>query len=215
MFRLKENIFFVSLSIIFSSQSYAAPNSGFLDDYSGLKADTDRSGAMVYRKDGVSLGAYDKIVISPIEIWYHPNTKYKGISPDEMKVLADTFASIIKRVLGKNYTVIGSSGQGVLIVRLAITNLKIKKRKRGFFEYMPTGLLATTINKDVAGKKMLLSDATIEAELLDGESGERLGTLTDSLSDTISKDDEPSWESLTNALTFYAIRFRSRLDAEH
>ena len=62
---------------------------------------------------------------------------------------------------------------------------------------------------------MLLSDATIEAELLDGESGERLGILTDSLSDTISKDDEPSWESLTNALTFYAIRFRSRLDAEH
>ena len=214
MFKLKDVIISCLVSTLLVAPVYAA-NSGFLDDYSGLKADPDRSGAMVYRKDGVSLGAYDKIVISPIEIWYSPKTKYKGISPDEMKVLADTFASIIKRVLGKNYTVIGSSGQGVLIVRLAITNLKIKKRKRSLMEFMPTGLIATAINKDVAGKKMLLSDATIEAELLDGESGERLGTLTDSLSDTISKDDEPSWESLTNALTFYAIRFRSRLDAEH
>ncbi|NQZ53998.1 MAG: hypothetical protein HRT93_07075 [Piscirickettsiaceae bacterium] len=39
-----------------------------------------------------------------------------------------------------------------------------------------------------------------EAELFDGESGERLGTLVDSLSKTVRKKDKPSWESLTNAV---------------
>jgi len=102
----------------------------------------------------------------------------------------------------------------VLIVRLAITNLKMKKKKRGLLGYMPIGA-AITAMKDIAGKRITLSDATIEAELLDGESGERLGTLVDSLSETVSKKYKPSWASLEQALTFYAKRFRSRLDAEH
>ena len=213
MFEFKEVIFGLLVSTLIATPVYAA-NSGFLDDYSRLKADPDRSGAMVYRKDGVSLGAYNKIVISPIEIWYHPNTKYKGVSPDEMKVLADTFASVITNELEPDYPVVNSPGKGVLIVRLAITNLKMKKKKRGLLGYMPIGAAVTAL-KDVAGKRIVLADATIEAELLDGESGERLGTLVDSLSETVSKKDKPSWESLTNALTFYAKRFRSRMDAEH
>jgi len=214
MFKLRDYLLFIFISCILSSPLNAAQNSGFLDDYSGMKADPDRSGAMVYRKDGVSLGAYDKIVISPIEIFYHPKTKYKGVSPDEMKVLADTFSTIITNELEPEYPVVNSSGKGVLVVRLAITNLKMKKKKRGLLGYMPIGAAITAL-KDVAGKRIKLSDATIEAELLDGVTGERLGTLTDSLAQSIKKGEKPSWESLTNALTFYAKRFRSRLDAEH
>lgn len=213
MINFKKGVFAFFAFSLLTSTVYAA-NSGFLDDYSGLKADPDRSGAMIYRKSGVSLGTYNKIVISPIEIWYHPNTKYKGVSPDEMKILADTFANILTSELEPDYPVVNSTGKGVLIVRLAITNIKMKKKKRGLLGYMPIGA-AITAMKDIAGKRIRLSDATIEAELLDGESGERLGTLVDSLSETVSKKDKPSWESLEQALTFYAKRFRSRLDAEH
>ncbi len=214
--RLKRfiNILPLLLLIALPISSFAAPSSGFLDDYSGMKADPDRSGAMIYRKAGVSLGAYDKIMIAPIEIWYSPDTKYKGVSPDEMKLLADTFASIITNELEPDYPVVGSPGKGVLVVRLAITNLKMKKKKRGLLGYMPIGAALTAV-QDMAGKRIILADATIEAELLDGESGERLGTLVDSLSETVSKKDKPSWASLEQALTFYAKRFRSRLDAEH
>jgi len=213
MFKLKKYLLLLFISSILSSPLSAAQNSGFLDDYSGLKSDPDRAGAMVYRKPGVSLGAYDKIVISPIEIFYHPDTKYKGVSPDEMKVLADSFAGILTNELEPDYPVVNSTGKGVLIVRLAITNFKMKKKKRSLLGYLPIGAAITAL-KDIAGKRITLSDATIEAELLDGESGERLGILVDSLSDTVSKKDKPTWESLSNALTFYAKRFRSRLDAE-
>jgi len=208
---------FISIFLLFITlpiSVVADQHSGFLEDYSNLISDPDRSGAMIYRKAGVSLGAYDKIVISPIEIWYSPDTKYKGVSPDEMKLLADTFASIITNELEPDYPVVGSPGKGVLVVRLAITNLKMKKKKRGLLGYMPIGAALTAV-QDMAGKRIILADATIEAELLDGESGERLGTLVDSLSETVSKKDKPSWASLEQALTFYAKRFRSRLDAEH
>lgn len=214
MFNLTKSLFVLLISFYFMAPAVAAQNSGFLDDYSGLQADPDRSGAMVYRKSGVTLGAYNKIVISPVEIWYHPDTKYKGVSPDEMKVLADTFSGILTNELEPDYPVVGSTGKGVLVVRFAITNIKMKKKKRGLLGYMPIGAAVTAL-KDVAGKRITLSDATIEAELLDGESGEQLGTLVDSLSESVSKDDKPSWESLEQALIFYAKRFRSRLDAEH
>jgi hypothetical protein len=214
MYNIKQSLVLMIFASFISLSAHAASNSGFLDDYSGMKVDPDRSGAMVYRKEGVSLGNYRKIVISPIEIWYHPNTKYKGVSPDEMKVLADTFANILTNELEPDYPVVGSTGKGVLIVRLAITNLKMKKKKRSLLGYMPIGAAVTAL-KDVAGKRITLSEASIEAEILDGESGERLGTLIDSLSESVSKDDKPSWESLNAALTFYAKRFRSRLDAEH
>lgn len=214
MAKFREAVLFALITSVYSVPSFAAPNSGFLDDYSGLKADPDRSGAMIYRKSGVSLGAYDKIAIAPIEIWYHPNTKYKGVSPDEMKVLADTFASIITNELEPEYPVVNSTGKGVLVVRLAITDLMMKKKKRGLLGYTPIGA-GVTLLKDAAGARIKLSDAMIEAELIDGESGEKLGMLVDDISKSVNKNEKPSWESVEKALTFYAKRFRSRLDAEH
>jgi uncharacterized protein DUF3313 len=213
MYKIKESLVLMIFASFISLSAHAASNSGFLDDYSGMKTDPDRSGAMVYRKEGASLANYDKVVISPIEIFYHPNTKYKGVSPDEMKVLADSFVSIITNELEPDYPTVGSSGKGVLVLRLAITNLKMKKKKRSLFGYMPIGAAVTAI-QGAAGKRIILSEATIEAELLDGESGERLGTLIDNLSESVGKDEKPSWGSLEKALTFYAKRFRSRLDAE-
>jgi Protein of unknown function (DUF3313) len=213
MFNLRD-LLIIFIVYVISFPLYAASNSGFLDDYSSLKSDPDRSGAMVYRQEGASLGNYNKIAIAPIEIWYHPNTKYKGVSPNEMKVLADTFASVITKELEPDYPVVNSTGKGVLVVRLAITNLKMKKKKRSLLGYLPIGIAVTAL-KDIAGKRITLSDATIEAELLDGETGDRIGTLIDSLSETVSKKEKPSWETLEQALLFYAKRFRSRLDAEH
>jgi Protein of unknown function (DUF3313) len=204
---------FISMVLLFNSNSFAA-TSGFLEDYSGLKADPDRSGAKVYRKEGVSLGAYDKIALSPIEIFYDSKSKYKGIDPEQMKALTDSFAAVITSELEPDYPIVSSTGKGVLVVRLAITNVNMKKKKRGLLGFTPIGAAVTAI-KDASGKRIVLADASIEAELIDGETGERLGSLVDSLSETIGKDEEPSWESLEKALSFYAKRFRSRLDAEH
>jgi Protein of unknown function (DUF3313) len=208
------NILSLLLLIALSSSGFAASNSGFLDDYSGLKADPDRTGAKVYRKAGVSLGAYDKIMITPIEIWYHPKTKYKGVSPEEMKVFADTFAGILMKELEPDYPVVNATGKGVLVVRLAITDMKMKKKKRGLLGYTPIGA-GITLLKDAAGARIKLSDALIEAELVDGETGEKLGMLVDDIPKSVNKDEKLSWESVEKALTFYAKRFRARLDAEH
>jgi len=207
--------FFLIFTILLaaSSMATAAGNSGFLGDYSMLKADPDRKGAMIYRKDGVDLGKYNKIAIAPIEIWYDPKTKYKGISPDDLKLLADSFRELLVKQLEPDYPVVGSAGPDVLWVHMAIVNVSMKKKKRSLLNYTPIGFGLYTL-KDIAGANIKLENAVIEAELLDSVSGERLGALVDSQKATAKKG-KASWANLEKALTFYAQRFRARMDAEH
>jgi hypothetical protein len=69
--------------------------SGFMENYPAFEADKDQKGSMIYKKSGVSLKAYTKIMIDPIEVWYADDSKYKGISPDDLKALADAFRAAI------------------------------------------------------------------------------------------------------------------------
>jgi hypothetical protein len=197
-----------------TSPSVIAVNSGFLDDYTILKPELirDRPGAMRYMKDGVSLANYDKVAIAPVEILYSPDSKYQGISPDDMKLLADSVRELLVKELEPDYPVVGSGGKGVLEVRLAISNVKMKKKKRRLLNYTPIGFGLYTL-KDIAGANIILDDATIEGQLYDS-TGEQIGILVDSQKATVKKG-EPSWKKLEEALTFYAKRFRQRLDSEH
>ena len=109
---------------------------------------------------------------------------------------------------------------------MAITNVYVTKKKRGLLGYTPVGLVVSTAVKQI-GDNMSLQDATIEVELLDSQSNERLGALIDrqhkegsvagktlSALSAVQKEGA-SWEDIEKALKFYAKRFRDRLDAEH
>ena len=186
--------------------------SGFLDDYSGLEPDPDRAGAMRYVKAGVDLSKYTKLAITPVEIWYDPNSKYKGIAPDDLKLLADSFCDLIVKELEPDYPVVGTAGPDVLGVRMAIANVQLKKKKRTILNYTPAGFALYTL-KDAAGANVILDDATVEIELVDSTTGERLAALVDQQKATSAKG-KASWSKLEKALTFYAQRFRQRWDAE-
>ncbi|MGR8949571.1 MAG: DUF3313 domain-containing protein [Gammaproteobacteria bacterium] len=191
-----------------------AHHSGFLDDYSQLTADSGRAGAMVYRKEGVSLNKYNKIAMTPIEIWLSPNSKYKGASPDDLKAIADALTTQIVNTLGPSYPVVSAAGEGVLQMRIAISNITMKKKKRGLLSFTPAGFALTTL-KDIAGKRIIMDSAVIEAELTDSQTGEVVALLVDDLAKTTGKEAaKESWQKLEKAFGFYAERFKARLDAE-
>jgi hypothetical protein len=212
---------FISLSMLLTSASWAASGakySGFLEDYPTLEADKDRKGALIYRKPGVALKNYTKIMIDPMEIWYAPDSKYKGIKPDQLKALADAFRESLVSALEPTYPVVSKPGPDVLRLRIAVTNVYVKKKKKRLLSFTPIGLVVTGAQA-LAGKNISLVDATIEAEMLDSQSNERLGVLIDRQSDSAEKKKKKkmktSWENVQKTLQFYAERFRSRMDAEH
>ena len=219
-------VLLISVSLLLTgivwAKKFKVVQSGFLENYPAFEEDQDRKGAMVYRKAGVDLKKYTKIMIAPIEIWISPQTKYKGIKPDDLKVLADTFRQAVVDALEPTYPVVNKSGPDVLGIRLAITNVYITKKKRGLLGYTPIGFAVSTATKAI-GDNMSLQEAVIEAELLDSESNERLGALMDQQSKTAkkkgsigaTKKGKTSWDEIEQTLKFYAERFRGKMDTDH
>jgi hypothetical protein len=211
-------VFLTSASLAIGGTKY----SGFLEEYPAFEADKDRKGAMVYRKAGVNLKSYTKIMIDPLEIWISPKTKYKGIKPNDLKALADTFYEVLVDALEPTYPVVNKPGPDVLGIRIAITNVYITKKKRGLLGYTPIGLVTSTAIKAI-GDNMSIQEAVIEVELLDSQSNERLGALIDQQSKTAKKKSsigavkkgKTSWDEIEQTLKFYAERFRGRMDADH
>jgi hypothetical protein len=196
--------------------------SGFIENYPAFEADKDRKGAMVYRKAGVDLKKYTKIMIDPVEIWISPKSKYKGVKPDQLKILADAFYQVVVEELEPAYPVVSKPGPDVLGVRLAITNVYMTKKKRGLLGYTPIGFAVSTTMKAL-GDNTSLQEAVIEAELLDSQTNERLGVLIDQQSKTAKekssfgavKKGKTSWDEIQETLKFYAKRFRGRMDKDH
>lgn len=188
---------------------------GFIDENVVLKKDANTAGVYRYEKPGLDLKNYDRIIFEPVEIWLHPKSKYKGISPDDLKVIGDSFVQTLIDELEPTYPVVSKAGPGTLVVRLAITNVKMKKKKRGLLGYTPIGIVVTAV-KDVAGSRVSLIDAGIEAELLDALTGERLAVLADrGITASKKKDEKLSWKDIDERLRFYAKRFRARLETAH
>jgi uncharacterized protein DUF3313 len=213
-------VLFISLSFLLASAGLAASgekHSGFIENYPAFEADKDQKGAEIYRKPGTKLNEYTKIMIDPIEIWYADDSKYKGITPEAMKALSDAFRAAIVEALEPDYPVVSKPGAGVLGLRLAITNIYVKKKRRGLLGYTPVGIVAVAAKKAVMGQSISLVNATIEVEMLDAGSNERLGVLIDSgpHAPDDKKEKLTSWEEVEAVLQFYAKRFRTRMDAEH
>jgi hypothetical protein len=202
----------VVLLTICSAIAWAAElsSSGFISGNPAFEPDKDRPGAVIYRKPGVATSSYKKILIDPIEIFIAADSEYKGLSPDESKAITDALRQALVKELEPDYPVVDEPGDGVLGIRLAITNVHMQTKKRGLLGYTPIGLVVTTAG-NLAGARMELSRATIEAELLDGGTNEQVAALIDPLGD--NKDDEkPSWEEIGKRLEYYAKRLRARLE---
>ena len=188
----------------------------FLGDYSKLKADASISGSRWWLDPDVDLSIYGTLYLGPIEIWYSRKNQYRGVDPDQLKLLTDTLRSAMIDALEPAYPVVERGGPGVLDVRLAITDVRYTKKKN-YEPYRPRIFSITPIGAAAslgAAGNVYLADANIEAELLDGTAGNRIGALVHQMS-AGGGVGEPSWKAVVERLSFYAKRFRKRMDAAH
>ena len=195
--------------------------SGFLEDYSELKPMPDREGVLAYTSPEWDPKTYDKFMIPPIEIWIHPDSEYKGVQPDKLKALSDGFRKVLVEALGDAYPVVEEPGPDVVVLRIALTDVMIiKKRVLKWYSFTPVGAVATGAKK-AAGKGIRLQGAAFEGELLNSLTGERLRAAVDTsagekLREKIKKGKEApdtSWNDVEKTLKFWAKRVRERMDA--
>ncbi len=199
--------------------------SGFLKDYQGFKEDKHNDGALLYMKPGIDLSYlknYDKLMIDPILVYYSPKSEFTGIYPDELKAMTDYFRKALIDALEPEYPVVSKPGPGVLRLRIAITGIERKKPglSKNPLAYLPVTLVfkgAQKATQAAKGETVSVIRASLEAEVLDGVSDERLFAVVDSeLSDKVTAEEgDKSWEHVTSVLDHWAERLRKRMDEEH
>jgi hypothetical protein len=207
--------FFLTMTAFGSAVAQDIHSSDFLSDYSKLKQSSDAHMDKTYLVEGAQdkMVNYSAVMIDQPEIFVAANSKYKGMKPDDMKQLADSFRAAMAASLSTTYMIVDQPGPNVLYVRFAISNVQLKKKKKGLFSYTPIGLVAGAAKSAMTSdftKKIDLKGLTMEMEILDSNSEERLAALLETRS---GKKDEPaSWEDLEALITVYSQRVGCRLD---
>jgi hypothetical protein len=194
----------------------AGKPSGFLDDYKGFVPGPDGID-LVWRKPGLDLGSYDKVLIERAVVYLDKDSQQRAIDPTELKQLADYFEQALIAALKGGYTIVAEPGPGVLRVRTAITNLKAGSPVvHGTTTIIPVGLVVSGVKAAVTGTHLGVGEATIEAEFLDGATGERLAAALDrkvgrkgQLASGFAK-----WGHVKSAFEFWAKKLRQRLDED-
>jgi len=207
--------FFLTITAFGSVHAQDFQYSGFLSDYSQLKSSSDKHMDYTYLAAGApeKMANYSAVMIDQPEIFVAPNSKYKGMKPDDMKALADAFRTSMSQALAQDFMIVDQPGPNVVYLRFAISNVQLKKKKRGLLSFTPVGLVAgaakSALTSDIT-KKIDLKGLTIEMEVLDSSSQEQLAALLETRS---GKKDEPaSWAELEALIAVYSQRMRCRLD---
>jgi len=195
------------------------PQSGFLDDYSKLRpAPQLEKIDFVYMSDDfhAKIAAAKAIIIPPPVFFVAADSKYKGINPDDIKVITEGLRQRLIDAFADGYQIASNAGPNTIELRMAMSNIHLKKKKRTpLIGYLPQVYIATSAKRamfDDFREKVDLRDVIIEAEILDAESGRAVGQIVMLVGDSRNKKRFASWEELDAALNLNAARLRCRFD---
>lgn len=167
--------------------------------------------ALIYIKEGLNLGAYNKLLVDEIQYSYAEDSPYKGIRASDLdRISHSAFESLQKAVAGR-FEIVDSPGPGVLHLRTAITGIRAAHKPKHLLSYTPVGLLKQGVEK-ATGSDIVLRGATAEVELLDSVSGERLIAVMDPYAGYKSEaTDTASWKEVNRTLETWAQRLAQQI----
>ncbi len=199
-----------------AGQKLAVENySGFLLDYSKLKPDPAGGTAKLYFKPGVDFKQYNKIMLDQVRFYFMADAADKGINPDVMKELANTFDKDVIEALGEAYPLVTKPGPDVMRVRVAITNMELSFRAaNAITSVVPEGLVTGKVNTGGIGKETGVGEIRMEFEMLDSQTNQLIAGGVDRRSGGNS-DSIHKFETADAAFKFWAQRLRRWLDEVH
>jgi hypothetical protein len=186
--------------------------SGFLDDYSLLRAGGPGDLVLVYRNPDVDWRSYDKVLLEPVAIWRSGKKSLDPVPEADLLRLTSDFNAAVRARLGEGYRVVDRLGPGVMRIRLAITDaratdpiLDVLTAPGGGATPHPAG--AGPLDPET---KRFLAGASIEGDIRDAQSGILLAQGIDRPRNAASID---TWAQLDRALAFWADRTCKRLES--
>ena len=161
--------------------------SGFLSDYMQLKPTAWGDGIECWRDPRIDAKNYDKLLLSRIVVSLAPpkdNKAEQTIDPSDLKTLTDYFHDSMVKALKPQMAIVDKAGAGVLVIRIALTNLvptKVSNSVAGTL--IPYAFIAEAgsgvATGRPAGSTPYLGETGMEIQFLDGASGKVLAECRD------------------------------------
>lgn len=148
--------------------------SGFLQDYSQVKNETDATGDKVLRFVSPKLKSkgYNKVLIEPIQYYPEP-TESEKVSAESLAQIQTYSGEAMIREIGEFTEIADKPGEGVARMRVALTAVGASKAGLKPHQYIPVALVLTGA-RAAAGAHPEDATLLLEAELTDSINGERL-----------------------------------------
>jgi hypothetical protein len=96
--------------------------SGFLSDYARLEAVPWDSSIQCWRAPELDISSYDRVMIARMTVTLLASQQ-EGIDPTDLKTLTDYFHDSLVRALEPQMPVVDEAGLGVIVLRIALTDL--------------------------------------------------------------------------------------------
>ena len=196
-----------------SAQDY---DKSFLTDYTKLQAKPAGTGGteLMYIPPGVfeRLVKYNGVMVDQPEVLVSPQSDYKGAKPHDLAAIAELLRSgLAGQLTAGGYRVVDAPGADVIYIRMALTDLSLKKKKRGLLAYTPVGFVVKAgadAVKDMMDKYDIMSMA-LQAELVDSQTNEVLAEI---VAVRGGENERMDFDVLNATVNDFGSRLRCRLD---
>ncbi len=214
-------------NISFSEAKELKP-SGFFADYSGFVESEESKGLFVKKNPDRSIGEYSKFLLEPITVYMAPvtgikklNIKRMGVNAKKLAELTEHFENEITRALSENYTVVNEPGEGVLRLRLAITDVKTNIRLLNIHSYTSftgVGLGSASMEGEatdsVTGEQILAVVDSRKGKTMPKIKGQGAGDIAKEAFDN-KLDSLTRYNTIKQIMTTWAERFAKKVDEQH
>jgi hypothetical protein len=190
--------------------------SGFLGDYSMLEKGERGAANYIYIDKAADWAKYTKVWIKPLELWKSddPEAPLGKMSDEARERIMESFYNAFYEALTNNFQIVDHAGPDVLIVHAAMTDGRPSKPVANFVTSVYLPLKVVSFGKRlITGTDIGVGVVYIEAEFLDGQSGQRIGAVMDARAGTkaLRTKFNNTWSDVKLSFDWWAQRLDKRL----
>lgn len=195
-----------------------SPNefSGFLGDYTKLKAGKDDQANFVYINPKVDWRRYNKVYIKPVALWTAVDKdSYLGsLSKENQQFLVSYLHTSIAKKLGKDFNLVDQAGPGVIVISAAVTDARKSKPVMNVVSsIVPASMVLSASKRAITGTGSAVGSASVEVEVTDGESGLLVGAGVDKRAGTkvLRSKFDGTWGDVEKSFDYWAEQLGNRM----
>ena len=192
-----------------------SPTPVFLTNPPDFESGPEGGADWIYVKEGADIRSYNKLMMEYVEFYIKEDAGYKGIDPMELEILAREFHEAMIAALGETYPLVDKPGPDVMRFRVAITNMTPSRPDISKTVDVLRSGYSNMIKRGSIGRQHYVGEASIEVELLDSLTNERLAAAMDTKVVEKYEFHIGKWDQVEEGFKFWAKRLRRFLDSVH